>query len=225
VRKLLWKEWHEQSWKLGFGCLVLSALAWIGLRSRIISDEQMVNDVCFFGFTLLPILSSAGLVPAERSEGSFESLLAMPVSPWKILAAKTLIGMLLCAGPLVAATIVSVLATEGREAPIDGMLASYGATILAGLSLFVWMMTLTIRLPSEARAALVALGVLIMWWIVSVATIEGNSEFRRFLSAFSPLLLSYPWLFGLRELPQVLILCLLWIWAGTQLAKSVEGPQ
>ena len=39
MHSLLWKEWHEQSWKLGFGCVVLGALALIGLHSRIIADE------------------------------------------------------------------------------------------------------------------------------------------------------------------------------------------
>src|ERR1700722_4488605 len=109
MRSLLWKEWREQSWKLGFGCIVLTALAVIGLHARIIDDESMVVMVCFLGVTLLPVLSSTGLVPAERSEGSLESLLALPVKSWRILLAKTAMGLLLCTGPLLAAAAASLL--------------------------------------------------------------------------------------------------------------------
>src|ERR1043165_6112612 len=97
---LLWKEWHEQSWKLGFGCVVLGALALIGLRARIVPDETMIMVVSAVGMLLLPILSAASLFPAERGEGSFESLIALPVAPSRILAAKTAAGLLLCAGPI-----------------------------------------------------------------------------------------------------------------------------
>src|SRR5689334_8801214 len=41
MRSLLWKEWHEQSWKLAFGCVVLAALAVIGLRARVVADDTM----------------------------------------------------------------------------------------------------------------------------------------------------------------------------------------
>ena len=235
MRKLLWKEWHEQSWKLGFGCLVPSALAWIGLRSRIIADETMVEWVCFIGFTLLPILSSTGLVPAERAEGSLESLLAMPINPWRILAAKTVMGMLLCAGPMGVAMVVSLLVAGGREISGDAMLSLYGRSMLSGLSLFIWMLALTVRLPNETRAGLLAVGVLILWamftgalWSVHV----DGSTVPRPLFALSPLAFVYPNPSG-GPVPEALsvsllavqavILSLLWLWSPRQLTKSLEA--
>ena len=94
MRMLIWKEWHEQSWKLGFGCIVLASFSLIGLRARTTSDEMIVMCVCIMGVGLLPILSSTGLVPAERSEGSLEALLvgcslktggcsSTAISPWR----------------------------------------------------------------------------------------------------------------------------------------------
>ena len=83
--------------------------------------------VCFLGLTLLPVLSSTGLLPAERSEGSFESLLALPVPPWRILMAKTAMGIVLCAGPMFAAAVASLLVAGGRELTSDAMLVLYGA--------------------------------------------------------------------------------------------------
>jgi ABC-type transport system involved in multi-copper enzyme maturation permease subunit len=229
--KLLWKEWHEQSWKLGFGCLVLAALAWIGLRSRIIADETMVEWVCFIGVTLLPILSSTGLVPAERSEGSLESLLAMPISPRKILAAKTVMGLLLCAGPMAVAAGVSLLAAGGREMTEGHMMIMYLRSALAGLSLFVWMMALTIGLPSEARAALVAVGLLMIWAMLTGAAAMPKGPIPWPVYAISPISFVYESQIDQVFLPplaggiavQGVVMLLVWIWSSRQLTKSVEG--
>jgi ABC-type transport system involved in multi-copper enzyme maturation permease subunit len=189
MRSLLWKEWHEQSWKLAFGCLVLVSFAIIGLHSRIIADEKMMMWVCFMGVGLLPVLSSTGLIPAERADGSFESLLAIPVASWRILLAKTLVGMLQCGGPLLAAGLVSLLMVGGRELSGETIVNLYCRSTLASLSLFVWMVALTSRLPSEARAGLVALGVLILWSLVSIGLTAPGVP--RALLAISPFTFFY----------------------------------
>jgi ABC-type transport system involved in multi-copper enzyme maturation permease subunit len=163
MQRLLWKEWHEQSWKLGFGCIVLGAMAVIGLRARIVSDDVMLMWVCFVGVMLLPILSSTGLVPAERGEGSLETLLALPVNPRRILTAKVIMGILLVAGPMIVAMLLSLLVAGGREIPANAMMAFYICSTLTALSLFAWMTALTIRLPGETRAALLSVGILILW--------------------------------------------------------------
>ena len=165
MRHLLWKEWHEQSWKLGFGCIVLGATSAIGLHARIVADSIMMMTVCFMGLALLPVLASTGLVPAERGEGVFESLLTLPVTPRRILLAKTIVGGLLCAVPLAVAGLVSWIVAGGREVPTAGIVILFGRTIVTSLCLFVWMVALTIQLPSETRAGLLGLGILIFWLI------------------------------------------------------------
>src|SRR5947208_15156442 len=60
MTNLLWKEWHEQRWKLAYGCLMLCAFALIGMRCRVVADETLLTWVCFLGITLLPILASMG---------------------------------------------------------------------------------------------------------------------------------------------------------------------
>ncbi len=234
MSSLIWKEWHEQRWKLGFGSLVLCALALIGLHSRIIDDQSMVMFVCFLGVILLPVLSSTGLVPAERSEGSLESLLSLPVKPVRILAAKTAMGVLLCAVPLLLAGVVSIFAAGGREMATGAMLDLYGRSALAAISLFIWMLALTIRLPNETRASLLAIGLLIFWMLAT--------EGLRFPSVpslvfdISPLAFVYrretgreEWriIWSLSPLAGVLIIqaaivTILWWWASKRLAGG-EG--
>lgn len=173
MRPLLWKEWHEQRWKLGFGSVVLCAFALIGLRTRIVSDESIIVATCALGVLLLPILSAAGLFPAERGEGTLKTLLALPVTRSKILAAKLILGGVLCAVPLLASAAVSLLFTGGREISGAAMLAIYLRAIASGIILFVWMFALTVRSPSEGRGAALAVGILVCWLIVAAGLIRG----------------------------------------------------
>jgi len=230
MRKLLWKEWNEQSWKLAFGSVVLAALAFIGLRSRILADETMVMWVCFLGFSLLPILASTGLVPAERSDGTLEALLSLPVTPRRILAVKTAIGLLLVAGPMIAAAIVSVALAGNREMDLAAMVILYARSMLTALSLFIWMMALTIRLPSEARAAMLALGVLILLAFIASARLV-NPQVPMIVAELSPLSFIHD-VVADQKIPappllaivgvQLGIAAVLWTWASRSLANGAN---
>jgi ABC-type transport system involved in multi-copper enzyme maturation permease subunit len=226
---LIWKEWHEQRWKLGFGCLVLAALAAIGLRARILPDETMIMWVCFLGLAMLPILSSTGLIPAERADDTFESLLALPVAPWRILIAKTAMGLLLCAGPMALAALVSVEIAGNREMSSADMLNFYARCTFTTLSLFIWMLALTAQLPSETRAALLAMGLLVFWLLASAGLVQPGTPPLVF--AVSPFVFVYHDANPAGNAPslaaniavQAVILAALWLWTTTRLARGTEG--
>jgi hypothetical protein len=167
MRQLIWKEWHEQRWKLGFGCIVLCAFAMIGLRTRAVPDESIMIGTCALGVLLLPILAAAGLIPAERGEGTLRTLLALPVAPWKVLMAKMRLGAVLCAGPILAAAVVSVLLTRGREVSEATTWMIYLRSTATALSLFAWMVCLTTRSSSEGRGTALAVGVLVFWLLAT----------------------------------------------------------
>ena len=48
------------------------------------------------------------------------------------------------------------------------MAGFYMESIAAALSLYFWMFALTVRLPTEARASLIAMAVVVMWLIVAL---------------------------------------------------------
>ena len=226
---LIWKEWHEQSWKLAFGCLVLGALALIGLRTRIIADETMVMWVCALGLALLPVLSSTGLIPAERADGTFESLLAIPISPWRILFIKTAMGLLLCAGPMIVAALISILTAGEREMSSSAMFTLYLRSALAALAMFIWMLALTVHLPNEARAGLLAMGLLVFWLLATAGL--AYPPVPELVFACSPLSFVYGIADSRASAPaliliiaiQLVILFLLWIWTSRRLSVNVEG--
>jgi ABC-type transport system involved in multi-copper enzyme maturation permease subunit len=174
MRSLLWKEWHEQSWKLAFSCVLLAAIAAIGLHSRILSDADTLLGTCFVGL-LLPIFYCSGLIPAERAEGSFESLVALPIAPKKILLAKTILGLGQCAVPLLLAMGISLLIAGNREADSWRITSLYAHTIFAASVLLFWMLAFTSQLPSETRAALLSLGIWISLGMAGIG-LKGASD-------------------------------------------------
>jgi ABC-type transport system involved in cytochrome c biogenesis permease component len=236
MRKLIWKEWHEQSWKLAFGCIVLSAFVVIGMHARIVPDMAIVAYICAIGVLILPITSAAGLFPAERADGSFDSLIAMPIAVWKILLARTLSAVVLTAGPLAVAAAVTVLMAGGRESTIRETLAVYGVSALASTTLVIWMMSLTIRLPNEGRASLVSMGVLVIWGLITwpMYSPEYHTEARAIAFTRAISLTPFGWFFTgsdsmgsgntlvLTGLVQGALLLAVWCFACRVLASSAE---
>jgi len=232
VRQLIWKEWHEQSWKLAFGCIVLGAFALIGLRTRIIPDEEMVMWVCFPAMCLLPLLAATGLVPAERNDGTLESLAALPVTWRQILAVKTLTGLILSAVPMLTAMAVSLLVAGGREITAFTMFNIYVQSLLTAIALFAWIFAATVRLPTEARAAMVGIGVSLCWIMLSAGMFENDLALLSTISPFSfvfyaeyhaaPRTQQVP-PFAINVLVEAAIATALWLWAGRAIGKDVNA--
>lgn len=241
MRSLLWKEWHEQRWKLAFGSLILASFALVGLRARVIADETMLESICILSVLLLSVLSSTGLIPPEREEGTLQTLLALPIRPSMIFAIKTFAGVLLCAVPLILTAAVSVAIAGGREVSTAAIIAFYAGTLAATLSLFFWMFALTVRLPSETRASLITIGILIIWMIASLGLIDSWKQ----NTGGSRIWAADPWVFLLvkdnhstggnapiNRFPvspalaagvQAAIALALWLWAARQLARPQEA--
>lgn len=223
---LFWKEWHEQAWKLGFGGLLLGTLAALAFHARLLADETTAMWICFIGITLLPIVSSIGLISAERADGTLEMLLALPVRSGRVLLVKAIVGLLLVAVPMLVAAGITLLITGAREVPIGSMSSLYLRAIAAAVMLFLWMLALTTRLPSEARAALIAVGVLIIWELTTVGLT--HPALPSWSVALSPFGFVYDATEGFVNSPplvgvvlmQLLISSTLWLWTLRQFGPS-----
>src|SRR5688500_5636332 len=103
-RSLVWKEWHEQRWRLWFGAALLGMFTLIGLRTRIMPDEQIVIFAMIVGGIFFPLMVAMGLIAPERAEGTIVRLLALRVPRCKVLVAKTFAGAIVCVSALLVAT-------------------------------------------------------------------------------------------------------------------------
>jgi ABC-type transport system involved in multi-copper enzyme maturation permease subunit len=163
LRSLIWKEWHEQRWKLAFACVILLSYTGIGVYTRILPDAAILLGGTVCAAILLPIFACMDLVAAERAEGSLKTLLVLPVRHWAAFAVKAAIGLLTCVAPLFANLLLFLALTNTREAS-NAQLVPWCVGMMAfSASAFVWMFAFGMRQPSEARAALVSIGVLFAW--------------------------------------------------------------
>jgi ABC-type transport system involved in multi-copper enzyme maturation permease subunit len=228
-RSLVWKEWHEQRWRLWFGVFLVGMFTLIGLRTRIMPDEQIIILTIMVGGMLFPLMVSMGLVAPERTEGTIVRLLALPVPPWKVLAAKGVVGAAVCAAPVVVSALIALLVAGNREMAWGELIGLYALATGVTLAVFTWLTAAAVRQPSEARAGLVGIGVMIGWFLLMmVAAAIGSELFNRapvedWVAMFGP--------FGLVALKssavpgaaviaiQAVSLALVWWWAAARIGK------
>jgi hypothetical protein len=127
-------------------------------------------------------------------------------------------GLLLVAVPMIAAGAVSFVVAANRELPSASIVMHYLRFTLSALSLFMWMLALTVRLPNETRAALLSIGILILW---AMATgIAG--PFSPLTSIHRQGLLQSAFSLPVVILIQLAIAIVLWFWTSTRLIAPVE---
>ncbi len=225
VRNLFWKEWHEQRWKLGFGSIILMSFVAISLRARLLPDEQVVFTVVAIAVLLLPVLVSMGLVAPERADGSLQSLRAMPVSAWTIMTIKILIGLVVSAGPVAAAAAITCLIAGGREMSVTQILVIYARCLGVVLSLMLWMLAVGVELPSESRAGMMGMGVMIIWLLVAGGLLRVDISWLWALCPFGFMFQRLPAMGNIASLwamvgVQTLVGVGLWAWTAWRLGKE-----
>ncbi|MGB7160182.1 MAG: ABC transporter permease subunit [Tepidisphaeraceae bacterium] len=231
---LVWKEWHEQRWRLWFGVALLAMYTIIGLRTRIMPDEQIIAMTILLGGGIFPLMAAMGLVAPERADGTIVRLLALPVPTWHVLAAKAIVGVAVCAAPVLVSGLLAAVMAGDREMAWSEMAEIYAMALGTTISMFTWLTAAGIRQPSEARAGLAGIGVVVAWILMMVLSlllpfqvVEGFSQVE-WVGAFSP--------FGLMALiddidrpahtyrPVVIVIqismvALVWLWAARRIGK------
>lgn len=228
-RSLVWKEWHEQCWRLWFGVALLATFTAIGLRTRIMPDEQIVIFTIIIGGMGLPLMVAMSLVAPERADGTIVRLLALPVPSWKVVAAKGLVGAILCTAPILTSAAIASLIAGNRELSWNELLGLYGMALGVAMSVFSWLTAVGIRQPSEARAGLMGIGTIVAWFLlIGIAAAVRNelvniSRLEDWVGAFSPLGFA---VLRSTSLPpsgvigvQLASIALLWVWSARRIGK------
>jgi ABC-type transport system involved in multi-copper enzyme maturation permease subunit len=175
-RSLVWKEWHEQRWRLGFGIFLVGTFTLIGLRTRIVPDEQIVLFSVMIGGMFFPLMVAMGMVAPERAEGTIVRLLALPVPIWKVLAAKALVGGIVCASPMIVSAVIASVIAGDREMAWGELVGFYAMAVGVTFSVFTWLTSAGVRQPSEARVGLVGIGLFVGWFLIIGALSALGSE-------------------------------------------------
>ncbi|MHC4442167.1 MAG: ABC transporter permease subunit [Planctomycetota bacterium] len=111
---LLGKEWHEQRWRFLLGAVVLSGLLAGLLRAQVIPRNEAVLFIYWPVGLIMVIFLAMGSVASERSNRTWEFLLAQPVSRAQVLMAKWKMGLYQLVGMMAIATVAGALALWSR---------------------------------------------------------------------------------------------------------------
>lgn len=224
-RSLLWKEWHEVSWKAFYGAVIVSIFAAVALRTRIMPDGiVLAMGLLPWCSCAVPLFISMGLFAAEREEGTLGRLIELPASRWKVFIAKVTAGAIACWVPVVALFITATLSTWGREEPVWNILRISLASGFMAMASVAWIVAFAIRQPTEARAGLVGLGVFGIWGLWSAVPGVLPQESAKWIVMFHPMNNAYLFFLDnalnifVRALPVILPALLLLYGAGTKFA-------
>ncbi len=106
IKPLIWKEWHEQRWKLAFGTLMLAFFTCVLISARLTTGNENIVLVIFGGGYILSLYSAMGVIAPEITDRTKIFLAAKPVKPWKVFLCKWFFGWLNFAVPILICGLV-----------------------------------------------------------------------------------------------------------------------
>ena len=166
LKRLLWKEWRENQWKLGFCAGVSLAFTVLLFRLRIFPDLEIAYFISLVQMIVVPVVYALDLFSGEMSNRTIHLLFKIPVPRWKIFFAKYLIATIgIVLTFLVTATAMEVLAW-GRETSLGMLFVANAGPGLCALLLVTWFCLFGCQSRSEAGSLVAMFGVMTGWAIV-----------------------------------------------------------
>jgi len=169
IRPLIWKEWHEQRWKLAFGTVMLASCTWSALAARMATDSEVIIAAWIFGALVLSWYSAMGVFAPEIAAKTITFLSSKPVGSWKVFFCKWFFGWLNFAVPTLVCCLglaVSVLARpQGRYFNIEFIARGTCVAICVGTVFYTMTCCLAPRKSGEALTGFVGLMILLAMFI------------------------------------------------------------
>jgi len=171
LKALLWKEWHEQRWRVALATTWLLGMTAIGLKTRILSDQSIIVTMWSLAVIVLPVFFGMGLFAAERKEATLPYLMVHPVARGQILAAKAIAGLLAYLTPFLIGGIAVCLAVGGREMSPGDLAGGFVVLAALGIVLFAWELVAGLRCRREETYILVS-GIILGCWAIHAAIVD-----------------------------------------------------
>ena len=166
LKRLLWKEWWENLWKLGFCAGVSLAFTILLFRLRIFPDLENAYFISLVQMIVVPVVYALDLFAGEMSNRTIHLLFKIPVPRWKIFFAKYLTAVAgIVLSFVVTATAMEVLAW-GRETSPGMLFVANTGPGLCALLLMTWFCLFGCQSRSEAGSLVAVFGVMTGWAIV-----------------------------------------------------------
>ena len=164
--RLLWKEWRENLWKLGFGLVTSVAFVVMLFRIRLFPDMANCAIISVAQLFVIPVVYALDLFSGEMSNRTIHLLFKVPVDRWKIFFSKYLMAMGCMALIFVSSGLLMELVARGREAEVGMLFRMNGLFGLSAGLLLTWFSAFGSQSRNEAGSLVALFGVVIGWGIV-----------------------------------------------------------
>ncbi|QDT34282.1 hypothetical protein [Thalassoglobus polymorphus] len=193
-KTLIWKEFHEQKWKLLSLIGIVLAILIAGLIESEGKDLVGVVAVIYSYVLLAPLYLGMGVSSGEQSSNSIGFVRTLPFSSWKIGLVRVVVGWFVLAIPLLVSMIVlmcaaAVLTRLGLLNPNTLQELFIGRKVSANFSLFLvhmlglgvctnlyaWIVAITVNQKSDLRAGLIGIVLIVLLFYVGMVSVSSAS--------------------------------------------------
>lgn len=164
---LAWKEWHEHKWEAA----VVTAIMLVSMIPALIRGVDIVANFAFI--TILAMVATIyiamSIVAGERTDGSLDFAISLPIPRWQAATVRLLAGGCLCVAPIVltACVTTATMSAAGSNGVIVDVARTAIANAGACLILYFWIVAIAIRQPNQFRVGVVGVLVLLGWMLLA----------------------------------------------------------
>ena len=186
-QSLIWKEWHEHKWKLASLLAILLSVQLLSIwRDPSVPPFFPLGAVLWIYGIPAAVFLAMGTAAGERANGTLEFMRSLPIAPGKVLATKLLVGAGAILLPIIPLALVAmtwtIVRTQSSEPGVDFVAALFGTeTLIEGFRyffmfaaavcmVFLWATAAGAGQPTELRAGLAGVAVVVAWFAVLTMT-------------------------------------------------------
>ncbi len=166
LKRLLWKEWRENLWKLGFGLGTSVAFAIMLFRIRLFPDMANRVIISVAQLFVIPVVYALDLFSGEMSNGTIHLLLKVPVPRWQIFFSKYLMAIGCVALIFMSTGLLMETLGHGREAEPGMLFRMNGLFAVCAGAVLTWFSAFGSQSRSEAGSLVALFAVVVGWGIV-----------------------------------------------------------
>ena len=165
-KRLLWKEWHENLWKLCFCASVSLAMTALLFRIRLFPDLATCHAISMVMTFILPFIYAMDLFAGDMSHRTIHLLFKLPVPRWQIFLSKILVALLGFGMTFIATGLTMEAITRGRETDAGILIRTHLIFSMCSVLILAWFSVFGCQNRSEAASLVTLFSVLIGWGIV-----------------------------------------------------------
>ncbi len=181
LKPLLYSQWQQQRWQVILAAVAMAVLLAGTVRAQLVSMREAATAILWFGGYIVAGFLAISPIGGERSNGTWQHLMALPTPRAAVILAKWLFGMISIVCIVLIATAAGWIAGQGLYLPTGWLL---GQGLAAAFGLGGWYIVLllpTLRSPNEYSAATMVLAVSVVgavWYLHPVYILALTPDLR-----------------------------------------------